>query len=301
MSHQSAPGSGFVVPNRESRPRDKINSVSTANKVAQSPLIFNLWASTVSLAPPDEVPLDVLPSTLQALVDTSKIIPSWTRNTQASQYSYIPPQFSYQIPAFSGALGASFTTSDDQGLSKDVEDALSLIFQGVKFMTQLRQHPITRLNKADRRLGVNFLASHVWSFSNDESLIHKLECAVQLPHSTASPVEEARPNSAVFFQLKASTLACLPALHFLPYSSMAPRQSSVSGYVLHWVTEYKRDDYAGASKRRAWMAMTSGLYQRRSLGFKDHFVFGTAHDSNTSLTVFAGKWENRAGREQVIA
>ncbi|KAG8717715.1 hypothetical protein FRC08_006856 [Ceratobasidium sp. 394] len=46
------------------------------------------------------------------------------------------------------------------------------------------------------------------------------------------------------------------------------------------------------------MAMVSGLYQRRSLGFKDHYVFGTAHHS-TKLYVFAGKWVCHADLPEV--
>lgn len=38
--------------------------------------------------------------------------------------------------------------------------------------------------------------------------------------------------------------------------------------------------------------MVSGLYQRRALGFKDHFVFGMAHHSTRLLDVFAATWEN---------
>ncbi|KAG9079291.1 hypothetical protein FS749_008633 [Ceratobasidium sp. UAMH 11750] len=74
-------------------------------------------------------------------------------------------------------------------------------------------------------------------------------------------------------------------------SSIAPRQNSVPAweYVLHWVTEFKGDGQPIVSKRQTWMVMVSGLYQRRSLGFKDHYVFGTAHHS-TKLNVFAGKW-----------
>ncbi|KAG8742266.1 hypothetical protein FRC10_001753 [Ceratobasidium sp. 414] len=42
------------------------------------------------------------------------------------------------------------------------------------------------------------------------------------------------------------------------------------------------------------MAMSSGLYQRRSFGFEDHFVFGTAHHSKRLLTIYAEKWADHA-------
>ncbi|KAH7325501.1 hypothetical protein B0J17DRAFT_772371 [Rhizoctonia solani] len=42
------------------------------------------------------------------------------------------------------------------------------------------------------------------------------------------------------------------------------------------------------------MSMVLGLYQRRALGFKDHYVYGTAHHSGDQLTVFAGAWKDEA-------
>ncbi|KAG8737428.1 hypothetical protein FRC10_008182 [Ceratobasidium sp. 414] len=42
------------------------------------------------------------------------------------------------------------------------------------------------------------------------------------------------------------------------------------------------------------MGMVSGLHQRRSLGFKDQYVFGAAHHSERVLSVFAGTWIDRA-------
>ncbi|KAG9079368.1 hypothetical protein FS749_008574 [Ceratobasidium sp. UAMH 11750] len=40
------------------------------------------------------------------------------------------------------------------------------------------------------------------------------------------------------------------------------------------------------------MGMASGLYQRRSIGFSDQYVFGTAFHGKQWLSVFAGSWVN---------
>ncbi|CAE6485202.1 unnamed protein product, partial [Rhizoctonia solani] len=61
-------------------------------------------------------------------------------------------------------------------------------------------------------------------------------------------------------------------------------------YILHWVTEYKRDQDQLDSKRQVAEGLVSALYQRRAYGFPDHFVFGTAHYSRTVIEVVAATW-----------
>ncbi|KAF8594588.1 hypothetical protein BDV93DRAFT_160708 [Ceratobasidium sp. AG-I] len=73
------------------------------------------------------------------------------------------------------------------------------------------------------------------------------------------------------------------------YSCIA-RPSPPDGLlVLHMVNEYKRDTL-GAN--HVLMGLAAGLYQRRALGFEDHFVFGTIHLEKIRLKVVAAAWEN---------
>ncbi|KAG8686296.1 hypothetical protein FRC11_009190, partial [Ceratobasidium sp. 423] len=61
-------------------------------------------------------------------------------------------------------------------------------------------------------------------------------------------------------------------------------------FILHWVTEFKRTGDEKPSKQQVVEGLVSGLYQRRALGFPNHFIFGTAHHSETTLEVLAATW-----------
>ncbi|CAE6465357.1 unnamed protein product [Rhizoctonia solani] len=61
-------------------------------------------------------------------------------------------------------------------------------------------------------------------------------------------------------------------------------------YVLHWVTEYQRDNDKLDSQRQVAEGLVSALYQRRAYGFPNHFVFGTVHHSRTIVEVLAATW-----------
>ncbi|KAG9081694.1 hypothetical protein FRC06_005438 [Ceratobasidium sp. 370] len=279
MSHHS-------VSEVESVESDR-NASLAANIIAQNTTLFTTWAEAAKLLPPDGRPL---PDVLQELIATSKVVPSWIYEPQASQYDHGRRMFTPQIEVLAASEDESFTTSGDQGLSEDVECSLVPIFEVIKHTERLQQQLDIRPKDADRRVSVDHLVSHLWNYSGGGDLMHRTECAVQLPVVDHPVVAEARPDSAVFFQLNSSNLFGISKQASQACSSFVPRSSGSWKYVLHWVIEYKGGRHTEPSKRQAWMGMASGLYQRRSLGFKDHFVFGAAHHSDTSLAVFAGGW-----------
>jgi hypothetical protein len=129
--------------------------------------------------------------------------------------------------------------------------------------------------------------------TNNQIVISRLEHRLRLPKSNSS-VADTTVGSTVFFT----------DLQFERYSLLVPdlqRALSCTAKVptglqiLHWVTEYRTANVPDDQVlRQTVMAMVPGLYQRRALGFPDHFVFGSAHLS-TCLRVFAGTWVLKSG------
>ncbi|QRV84697.1 hypothetical protein RhiJN_12713 [Ceratobasidium sp. AG-Ba] len=74
-------------------------------------------------------------------------------------------------------------------------------------------------------------------------------------------------------------------------SSVACASSALPDYILHWVTEYKKAGSPTAPLRQVLEGLVTGLYQRRALGFVDHFVFGMVHHSKYLVDVLAATWE----------
>ncbi|KAG9079428.1 hypothetical protein FRC06_007739 [Ceratobasidium sp. 370] len=308
-------GSGSAVPNRlyGSTATDRAKTVVAASKVARSTTLFLSWARDVLLVPPqDEQPSSLpLPEALKQLQDGSRLVPDWifnpvgmltvrnrnvrlTLEQNAPQYRCTRSRFQDHINFLCSTVArASFTTTtNDQELSEDVELSLPSIFEVLQHEFYLEEHDASRPNEADRRLAVDHLTSHLWDYSPGGDFIHRVECAVQMPNCATTFLEESRPDSTVFFRLGSTTLMSQATRVRHACSSIPPRRNPVSPwrYVLHWVTESKGHGQPIESKRQTWMAMVSGLYQQRSLGFKDQYVFGTAHHSSVVLDVFAGQW-----------
>ncbi|KAG9080836.1 hypothetical protein FRC06_006090 [Ceratobasidium sp. 370] len=308
-------GSGSAVPNRlfGSTATDRVKTVTAASRVARSTPLFLTWAKDVLLVPPqDEQPSSLpLPDALKQLQDGSRLVPDWifnpvgmltvrnrnvrlTLEQNALQYQCTRSRFQDHVDFLgSPSARASFTTTTiDQELSEDVASSLPSIFEVLQHEFYLTEHEASRPNEADRRLAVDHLTSHLWDYSPGGDFIHRVECAVQLPNCAKTTVEESRPDSTVFFRLESTILKSANERIMHACSSIPARQHPVPPwrYVLHWVTEFKGDGQPIESKRQTWMAMVTGLYQRRSLGFKDQYVFGTAHHSSVLLDVFAGQW-----------
>ncbi|KAG9073549.1 hypothetical protein FS749_015012, partial [Ceratobasidium sp. UAMH 11750] len=130
----------------------RLQTSVTARKIARSSSLFAAWAASADLIPPldwePESP-ESLPPALQNLLATSKIVPSWTYNSQAPQHDHIRQTSSNQIAILTSTPTEIFTTSDDPELSKDVECSLVHVFVVVERTLCLEEHAITRPNDAD--------------------------------------------------------------------------------------------------------------------------------------------------------
>jgi hypothetical protein len=70
--------------------------------------------------------------------------------------------------------------------------------------------------------------------------------------------------------------------------------------VPHWMTEFKRQEKAGlAALRQLQIALVPVLYQRRALGYPDHFVFGTWPVAEFVVQVIAATWVPKGGTQPV--
>ncbi|KAF8595583.1 hypothetical protein BDV93DRAFT_528579 [Ceratobasidium sp. AG-I] len=107
---------------------------------------------------------------------------------------------------------------------------------------------------------------------------------------------ETKPDSAVFFRVFDGHGLGYSAKVELACSSLAPASANES-FVIHWATEFKQEHSEQETKKRLFRPLVSGLYQRRAFGFPDHYVFGTAHHSTTTLEAFAATWEMPAKRK----
>ncbi|KAB5589563.1 hypothetical protein CTheo_6989 [Ceratobasidium theobromae] len=201
---------------------------------------------------------------LQGLLEASCKFPAWLGDPDADQFKPYRKIFATEIKSLQKGLATDVVREQT-----DPETAEQLF---------LSLWPILRIPQRYYDL---FRTVQIWD-----------ECKLQLPESYAEGsicVTETTSDSMVLFwpapdfgqkffyrPHKAPALSCLAREH--------------TPAVLHWTTEYTQDDALAAS-RQTRMAMVSGLYQRRALGFIDHFVFGTAHSGNR-LEVFAGRWES---------
>ncbi|CUA78003.1 hypothetical protein RSOLAG22IIIB_12970 [Rhizoctonia solani] len=143
--------------------------------------------------------------------------------------------------------------------------------------------------ESDRRHPLDTLGTLVWEYQSNQDMIYRTHKQLQIPlPATYCP----RPDGCAFIQIIEGPSASVKG-DLGPALSCFPRVGAANvdcDHILHWVTEFKRDLSEVASKRRVVEGLVSALYQRRALGFPNHFVFGTADHSQTSLEVLAATW-----------
>ncbi|KEP45229.1 hypothetical protein V565_299670 [Rhizoctonia solani 123E] len=243
--------------------RSDAPGASGASKLAQNEHRFNIWAQHVQL-------------------DLNAFHPGLLEVLQ----QYLPPDY----PHF----------CDDEELSKDVSYLINVIFRICKHSTKDLSDSLPAPTEADRRCPVDNLMSCTWNDHKSGHFQYREDCLLQLPARPALLAAgfptKAQPDSSVFIKLENWDLG----LQLAPVSnacSVLNRGVAADGYqrALHWVSEFKGDKSSGnTALRQAMMAITPGLYQRRALGFKSHFLFMTVHRPATFLRVYAATWQEGA-------
>ncbi|CUA68290.1 hypothetical protein RSOLAG22IIIB_07818 [Rhizoctonia solani] len=256
------------------------------------------------IRPLDDAVYDQLPEAkkLRELVKKSFIVPAWLAKLES------PEALALSV----GVSQSEFTLNkDDEDLSFDVHESLPFILHIPRHASALQSHLMVEPMEADRRHPIDTLGSLVWDLQSDKNIIYRLV------HHTKKEQQRAYVNLALSgsWQFRASLskkgkqnqktpakFNRMLAHSFL--SRMMTRRSQKQQrrpchvfstglnhhYALHWVTEFKRDYDELISKCQVIEGLVSALYQRRALGFPNHFVFGTAHYSRTTLEVLAATW-----------
>ncbi|KAF8595573.1 hypothetical protein BDV93DRAFT_611346 [Ceratobasidium sp. AG-I] len=273
-----------------------VETEQSDEKSHRSAARFSSWAQSVRL---DEVVRHInLPEPLTRLLTQSRLVPGWifnqARHVSSSQLAH-PETIRFLVAAQHGNVLAQ---DEDSDLSRDVEIALPLVLNIVTHHQLLDTAGRPSPNEADRRNAMDTFGYYAWDRLTSYDLKYCPERLLQLPKTSRMELYETKPDSTVFFRIKPTPsfstetdVAC---------SSLA-RSSQDRSLMLHWATELKRERSERVAKQQLFRALVTGVYQRRSLGFPDHFVFGTAHYSTTDLDVFAATWEVPKEEQQPTA
>ncbi|KAG8753571.1 hypothetical protein FRC11_007300 [Ceratobasidium sp. 423] len=236
---------------------------------------------------------------LRALFEKSTTVPAWLRNLDSPEYlSYRNPRASIKNEAENLhndiILGLSLSKpgfvldTEDRDLAADVSQCLPHILHVVYRTKKLQARGATSSIEVDYRQTMDSLGMMVWDTQSEEKLIYLAERTLQLP-ALSYHARSARPDACTFIvspEVPRVEPSLFTALTCFPGDTGIPLQC----LFLHWVTDFKRAFDKEESIRQVLEGLVSGLYQRRALGFTDHFVFGTAHHTRGLLDVFAATW-----------
>ncbi|KEP55626.1 hypothetical protein V565_002400 [Rhizoctonia solani 123E] len=235
---------------------------------------------------------------LLELVDKSLIVPEWLADNKSLQYDPHCNRmkcFRSYIRGLSRGLSLSKYTKDkdDHDLSIEVEECLPFLLHIRRHADALQTYSLgLDPVEADRRHPVDTLASLVWDFQLDGAIIYRTERQLQIPRISTNHSRFTQPDACAFILMPDSP-GVVASADLKPALSCFPRSLSSSPecrFIPHWVTEFKPHHSEPASRRQVVKGLVSALYQRRALGFPNHFVFGTAHHSRTCLEVLAATW-----------
>ncbi|CAE7225555.1 unnamed protein product [Rhizoctonia solani] len=234
---------------------------------------------------------------LKELVKKSFFVPAWLANLESSQYepyishtdllSYVAADLSNDV---SGREYTKVAIESDEQLSRNVAGCLPMIMHVLHHTSNLEfSNETLGAVEADRRHLMDGLGSLVWDLQSGGRLAYRAERQLQIPHPSTG--RHVRPDSCAFIPIpKHIAGAAPPAARSSLLCLMAESNQPNYGYLLHWVTEFKRLGQAENSRHQVVEGLVSALYQRRAFGFPNHFVFGTAYHSRTTLEVLAATW-----------
>ncbi|KDN37447.1 hypothetical protein RSAG8_10182, partial [Rhizoctonia solani AG-8 WAC10335] len=256
--------------------------------------------------PLDDVTYDQRPEVrkLREIVEKSFIVPAWMANIESPEWGFYNKRRLRDSASYlsSNLSPAVFTfKKDNEDLSFDVQESLGSILNIPRHATSLGSHfsniePV----EADRRHPLDTLGSLVWDLQSNERVIYRTERKLAIPclpeqadqtrQARREKMTEVQPDACAFIPMLGIPVAVKEAKAALSCFPSTDSTIPDNRYILHWVTEYKRDHNKLDSQRQVSEGLVSALYQRRAYGFPDHFVFGTAHYSRTIIQVLAATW-----------
>ncbi|EUC61505.1 hypothetical protein RSOL_396330 [Rhizoctonia solani AG-3 Rhs1AP] len=283
-----------------SRPSSRTGS-RVGSAAASRPGINLDWQEDVQwdgvFRPLNDAAYDGLPEAekLRELVKKSFIVPEWMANIESHEMAFYHKMRHVGANVWDLSHAASrpvFTKdNDDRELSLDVNESFTSILQLPDHSLALQSHLNLEPAEADRRYPVDTLGSLVWDLQSEGLLVYRTERKLKIPR-VPEQAGDVQPDACAFIVLPPSIQTVQPKSWAA--LSCFPSSASTSGldhcYALHWVTEFKRDGNEALSKCQVVEGLVSALYQRRAFGCPNHFVFGTAHYSRTTLEVLAATW-----------
>ncbi|KEP53193.1 hypothetical protein V565_034280 [Rhizoctonia solani 123E] len=242
---------------------------------------------------------------LRELVKRSLVVPAWLANIESPQWALYynnMRRLRERALALSTAAAQRVYTKDDsdEDLSFDIHESLPSILHLPYHCLSLQLHgSVFNPAEADRRHPMDTLGSLVWDLQSDGLVIYRTERKLEIPHipeqagqTRQENIGDVQPDAGAFIVLPPS-IELLPLNSWRALSCLPSTGSSGASnhcYALHWVTEFKCDGNETTSKCQVAKGLVSALYQRRAFGCPNHFVFGTAHHSRTTLEVLAATW-----------
>ncbi|CUA69759.1 hypothetical protein RSOLAG22IIIB_14113 [Rhizoctonia solani] len=248
---------------------------------------FGCWAKKVGLLTEirelDDVRYQHTPEVhmLNDLLSNSKTVPKWLGDRESPEYKHYKDgtygPFVSEIPE---AIVSNFQISDDDpALDKEVGQCL----QPLLSICASAYRP----TQVDKRCYLNALLETHWSMQTPK-MFHRNKHLLRLPEpaSTAAVI----PDSSIFFKIGFDQYAGLGRRVVEGCTALHSGDMNAAENVLHWITEYKPDLDLEGARQQVCKGLTVALYQRRALGFTDHFVFGTCHYGQIYLEVVAATW-----------
>ncbi|KAG8701418.1 hypothetical protein FRC11_012186, partial [Ceratobasidium sp. 423] len=232
---------------------------------------------------------------LRELVQRSFTVPAWLANPESPEYPYRVHKdlFRESVEELADRVSAPPYTKDedDMPLSADVEGCLPNLLQIVRQVDALQAAVMGfEPMEADRRYPMDTLGSLVWDAQSDR-LTYRVGRKLQIP-GPLGYTAWTKPDACAFIQILKHPILKTPT-DLKSALSCFPRVGSKDPdcrFILHWVTGFKRGGQEKLSKQQVVEGLVTALYQRRALGFPNHFVFGTAHHSQVFLEVLAATW-----------
>ncbi|KAG8703942.1 hypothetical protein FRC08_002543 [Ceratobasidium sp. 394] len=183
--------------------------------------------------------------------------------------------------------GFIFELHEEQ--DRDLESALFPIFYTARIYGRILLRRRFVPHTPEARIGVENLLAFAYDVADDERwLMHLIERELRLPRANVPGVEVALVKPDAVHMMLAQPM---PAYNYhrdkvsCLYLPAPPEYCQM----VHCVAEY---GIGAAGKHRALMGITSGLYQRRSVGIYDQFVFGIFQVRLCVFEVIAGIWRD---------
>ncbi|KAJ1299565.1 hypothetical protein OPQ81_011972 [Rhizoctonia solani] len=234
---------------------------------------FRAWARAVNLNPNiwETIPADDVFEPIRKIQSASTKYPLWLTDENSPQLKYIPRKFH-----------PSYAEDED----RDLCAAILIILQSHHHHKAALAFPGDP-TEMDMRIGIDNIISHIYDVEDTNYIGYWTERDLKLPSNHSSNIATTTTDGFSFFiSPDYDTYARMPQMIEAVTACSAPGASK-DLIVVHCVVEYKRTS-SGANQ--AMMGLVSGLYQRKALDQRDHFVFGIFQDDRDLISVVAAIW-----------